>query len=266
MQFPFAFSLGSIEIPSHLVFDVLAYFAGLAALYRMRLKVVDQVSSLNRQIVLVSAVAGSLFGACFLGMFEDIPGLLTAPSWQYYFQNKSIVGGLIGGLVAVELVKVGIGERHRTGDLFVFPLLLGMIIGRFGCFLTGVVDRTVGIPSTLPWALDQGDGVLRHPTSLYEILFLIVLTVLLLLLQQQEAEVEEGGVFKLFMVGYLLFRLFIEFIKPVQSLVMGLSAIQLACLFTLGYYFIWHGRALARMLRIGGGMKADGAVSSTSRH
>ena len=88
--------------------------------------------------------------------------------------GKTIVGALIGGLITVEWAKRRLGIAHRTGDLFALPLCLGIAIGRVGCFLTGLEDHTVGVRTTLPWGIDFGDGP-RHPTQLYEILFVILL-------------------------------------------------------------------------------------------
>jgi len=41
--------------------------------------------------------------------------------------------------------------------------------------LTGLSDNTYGTPTNLPWAVNFGDGIPRHPTQLYEIAFLIAL-------------------------------------------------------------------------------------------
>ena len=32
----------------------------------------------------------------------------------------------------------------------------------------GLPDRTYGTPTSLPWAVDLGDGVGRHPVQVYE--------------------------------------------------------------------------------------------------
>jgi prolipoprotein diacylglyceryltransferase len=93
--------------------------------------------------------------------------------------GKTIVGALVFGLVSVELMKRYIGVHQSTGDLYAIPLALGIAIGRIGCFLTGLSDNTYGTPTTLPWAINFGDGVPRHPTQLYEIAFLIALIPLL---------------------------------------------------------------------------------------
>jgi prolipoprotein diacylglyceryltransferase len=93
--------------------------------------------------------------------------------------GKTIVGALIFGLIAVELMKRYIGVSQSTGDLYAISLALGIAIGRIGCFLTGLTDNTHGTPSTLPWAINFGDGIPRHPTQLYEIVFLVAIMPLL---------------------------------------------------------------------------------------
>jgi prolipoprotein diacylglyceryltransferase len=76
-------------------------------------------------------------------------------------------------------MKRYIGLHQSTGDLYAVPLALGIAIGRIGCFLTGLSDNTYGTPTTLPWAINFGDGIPRHPTQLYEIAFLLALIPLL---------------------------------------------------------------------------------------
>ena len=87
-----------------------------------------------------------------------------------------------------------------------------MAIGRVGCFLTGLSDRTYGIATTLPWGVDFGDGIVRHPTQLYEVGVLLVLIVWLR--WQSRHAPREGDLFKIFMVAYFSFRLLVDFITP----------------------------------------------------
>jgi len=81
-----------------------------------------------------------------------------------------VVGAIVGGTVAVEIVKRRMGITRRTGDLFAVPLAVGIAIGRIGCFLAGPLDDTSGIQTSLPWAIDS-----RHPVQLYEIVAMTVL-------------------------------------------------------------------------------------------
>ncbi len=162
------------------------------------------------------------------------PSSSRITGWSpFLLGGKTIVGGLVGGLIAVESIKRLRGIRVATGDLLALPLTLGIAIGRIGCFLSGVEDESYGMATRLPWGVDFGDGIARHPTQLYEVIFLTVLGVILLISSRLATTVGDG--FKLFMVGYLGFRLLVEFIKPGVR-VGGLSAIQWVCLAGVAYY------------------------------
>lgn len=185
----------------------------------------------------MGATLGALIGSRLLGALES-PALFFsgAAGWLYYYQSKTIVGGLLGGLIGVERIKKLIGEARSSGDLFTFPIMLGMIIGRIGCFSAGVSEPTYGLPSELPWAMDLGDGITRHPTALYEIGFLLLLW---WFLKRLEAGYDfmPGVRFKIFMAGYLGYRLAVEFIRPGEPVLLGLNVIQWACVGGLLYYW-----------------------------
>jgi phosphatidylglycerol:prolipoprotein diacylglycerol transferase len=217
--------------------------------------------------VLAAAIAGAALGSKILFWLEN-PELtrqnLSNPA--YLMGGKTIVGALVFGLISVELMKRYIGVRQSTGDLYAIPLAIGIAIGRIGCFLTGLSDHTYGTPTTLPWAIDFGDGIPRHPTQLYEIVFLLALIPLLykiVILSGAEVSRSEtsaeskdplhlhcptaparsfydpflpGDAFKFFMVAYLSFRLLCDFIKPYPRIFLGLGGIQWACLLGLLYY------------------------------
>jgi len=172
-----------------------------------------------------------------LGSLEDPVQFINSPTpVLYFYASKTIVGGLLGALITVEITKKIVHEKSSSGDLFTYPLILAMIVGRIGCFLAGVSEPTYGIASSAPWAMDLGDGVLRHPVALYEIFFLIAFWVSL-------AQIEKGvtlanGVrFKIFMICYLIFRLLIDWIKPAHFFAIGVTTIQLACVGGLFYYY-----------------------------
>ena len=195
----------------------------------------DQISSNDRLIIFIGAAAGAFLGSHLVGIFEN-PPMLAHFSLIYFMGNKTIVGGMLGGLIGVELVKKKIGVTVSSGDLMVYPLILAMVVGRTGCFLAGLEDGTYGIPSNLPWAINFGDGIRRHPTNLYEILFWIFLWIALYSYERYR-NFTDGSRFKIFMVSYLIFRLLIEFIKPDYFFSFGLSVIQLVCVAGLLYYY-----------------------------
>jgi phosphatidylglycerol:prolipoprotein diacylglycerol transferase len=145
------------------------------------------------------------------------------------FGGKTIVGGLLGGWAGIEFAKQRLGVTRSTGDAFVWPLALGTAIGRLGCFFTGLSDHTYGIATALPWGVDFGDGLRRHPTQLYESGFVLALA-LAIELGTRNRLMPAGARFRLYFAGYFTFRLLVEFIKPRETPLAGLSAIQLASL------------------------------------
>jgi prolipoprotein diacylglyceryltransferase len=187
--------------------------------------------------VVLGCALGAILGskaAVWLQQPEVFAAGLHSP--QMLWAGQSIVGALIGGLLGVELAKRIAGVRKSTGDAFVLPLIAGIAIGRIGCFLAGLHDDTYGLPSNLPWAIDFGDGIRRHPTQLYDIVFVLALGVLLHRWRHELARVP-GLRFKWFLAGYLAWRVAIDFLKPVPvAYPLGLSGLQwLALVFLAGY-------------------------------
>jgi phosphatidylglycerol---prolipoprotein diacylglyceryl transferase len=127
--------------------------------------------------------------------------------------------------------------------LFAVPLCVGIAIGRLGCFFAGLADDTYGKATTLPWGVDFGDGVRRHPTQLYEFLFLAVLACVLW--RWEKRPHGEGQVFRGFMAAYLGWRLVIDFLKP-QPLVAGMNWIQWACVVGLVVLAVGESRRAVR--------------------
>lgn len=240
MQFPVYLKIGQYRFHPHLVFELIAYVAAFRLYLFLRKKSGDTISDDARWWVLAAAVLGAAIGSKALFWLED-PGL-TIRRWNdaaYLLSGKTIVGGLLGGWLAVEWTKQRLGVSRRTGDLFVLPLLVGIGIGRVGCFLTGVSDHTAGVHTSLPWGIDFGDGP-RHPTQLYEIAFVSLFGAAIYGLGKRP--VKEGDFFRLFLGCYLGFRFLIDFLKPDVHVLFGLSSIQFACLVAITYLVAEHVR------------------------
>ena len=239
MHFPF-YIWG---IHPHFLFEAAGYVAAFVLFISLRGKRGDTIDVPLRWSVIAAAFVGGALGSKILYWAEDPAA--TATHWRdftYLMGGKTIVGGLIGGWIAVELMKKYVGISESTGDLFAVPLAVGIAIGRIGCFLTGLSDKTYGTATSLPWGVDFGDAVRRHPTQLYEAVFLIGLAVALYrLLPVGDAAcrvstreiagrpLHSGDVFKLFMVSYLGFRLGLDFWKPSDpAIVLGIGTLQWA--------------------------------------
>lgn len=197
--------------------------------------------------VVVGLLLGAALGnkAVFLVERPDVLAQLLDGQWL--LPGQSIVGGLLGGLVGVELAKRLTGQTRSTGDALVAPLVAGIAIGRIGCWLAGLHDDTYGTPTDLPWGIDLGDGVARHPAPLYEVAFVLALGALLGRARTRLAAVP-GLQFKAFLAAYLGWRLLVDGLKPVRvAYPLGLSGIQWVSLVALLAYFPFVVRAARRL-------------------
>ena len=236
--------------PAHFIFEALAYAVGFALYRRNRKRDGDILPQTERNSVIVATILGAAIGSKILGWLED-PAYFMQSAAAFWPGGKTIVGGLLGGTIAVEFEKRRLGIAARTGDLFAIPIAVGIAIGRIGCFLGGIEDHTWGSPTTLPWAVDFGDGIPRHPTQLYEIGFLLILAGVLRHLRT--LRLEGGDLYRVFLFSYLSWRFAIDFLKP-EPVFGGLSSIQWCCV--LGV--LWYSRDIARMVSNRAGVYANG--------
>jgi phosphatidylglycerol---prolipoprotein diacylglyceryl transferase len=222
----------------HLAFEWLAMSIGFQ-LYRRERKRDGGASVLHPGSYAIAL--GCLLGAALgnkLVFWVEFPHLLATQGYDFsaWMSGQSIVGGLLGGLLGVEIAKKLNGVTVSTGDSFLLPLIAGMAIGRVGCFLAGLHDGTYGNPTALPWAVDFGDGIGRHPTQLYDMVFVLMFGALALLARRRW-HTKPGLAFKIYLSGYLIWRILVDAIKPVPfDYGGGLSGIQVVCLLALLCY------------------------------
>jgi phosphatidylglycerol:prolipoprotein diacylglycerol transferase len=210
----------------HLLFDFLAASCALAmtaAVYHWRLREaggkIESAGSLYAVSLVLGAVAGG-FGAGTLNLW------LSGDAGM----GRSIVGALAGAIVAVELFKGVRGITGSTGVIFVPAFATSVMVGRWGCFLSGLEDQTHGTPTALPWGHDFGDGVLRHPVQLYESIFMGgFLTFALYLLWRRKPFFLKNG-FYLMVFIYAGQRFLWEFLKPYPPLLGPLNLFHFLCL------------------------------------
>jgi prolipoprotein diacylglyceryltransferase len=228
LTFPVYFHFFGHAVHPHMVMETIAYCVGFQTYLLLRRREIEtNTDAVTNLWVIAGAILGALIGAKILAVIESFPDYWAARTNPLiWFEGKTIVGGLLGGWVGVEIVKRIRGVRGSTGDAYVFPLILGIAIGRVGCFLTGLDDHTHGNPTALPWGVNFGDGIPRHPTQLYEIAALLLIGVVILFRSHRPHE--RGAMFRLFLLMYLLFRFAVEFIKPTYKPYAGMSMIQLA--------------------------------------
>ena len=217
--------------------EPLSFFIGFRYFIYLKKKQGDIIPPANRTWILLGVIFGALLGSRIIGGIENPVSMSNAKNlWVYFYQNKTVLGGFLGGLFGVELVKTIIGEKQASGDLFTYPIILALIIGRIGCLSMGVYEETYGLPTAMPWGMHLGDKEIRHPVCLYEIAFLLLLWLSLVQVEKKYT-LQNGARFKIFLMAYCLFRFLLDFIKPHYTLSIGLSVIQVTALLGLMYYY-----------------------------
>jgi prolipoprotein diacylglyceryltransferase len=112
--------------------------------------------------------------------------------------------------------------------VFVLPLSVAIAIGRIGCFLGGLDDHTYGTATTLPWAVDFGDGIGRHPVQLYESITMAVFAAWFFWLLNTHREIAVRCGFYIFAIVYGVERFLWEFLKPYPPVIGPLNIFHLS--------------------------------------
>jgi phosphatidylglycerol---prolipoprotein diacylglyceryl transferase len=236
LNFPVSIPVGNSSIYLHSILETAAFFIGFRYFLFLRKRHGDSYSSSSRIYIIIGAIFGALIGSRLIGCLERPHELIRTDNiFWYIYNNKTVLGGFLGGLFGVEVMKKIIHEKQASGDLFVYPIILALIIGRIGCFSMGVYEETYGVATSLPWGMNLGDGITRHPVTLYEIIFLSCLWIALEKMEKQFC-FQNGALFKLFMIAYLIFRFVLDFINPSYPILINLSTIQLTSLLGIFYY------------------------------
>jgi phosphatidylglycerol:prolipoprotein diacylglycerol transferase len=197
-------------------------------------------------LIYFAALGSAFFGAKLV--------YLAAEGWLHWHDpnrwiqlatGKTIVGGLLGGYLGVELSKRCLGYTSATGDWFALMTPITIIMGRIGCWFHGCC---LGIRCSESWyTLRDRNGVARWPSVQVEILFnaLALGTVLYL----RKRRVLPAQHFHLYLIGYGLFRFFHEFARETPRLFGPVTGYQMAALGLAGlgiYGFVKRQRGAPR--------------------
>ena len=173
----------------------------------------------QRLAISLGAFCGSMLGSKIPFALADPNGPFCTQAW--ISDGKTIMFGLVGGYIGVEIAKALVDVHTKTGDSFAVPVAVAIGIGRLGCFVGKCCH---GVPTTLPWGVDFGDGILRHPTQLYETAFDLSAAAVLLVLERKNLFPTQR--FKLYLLAYCCYRILTEFIRPEIRLAGGLTGYQ----------------------------------------
>ena len=99
---------------------------------------------------------------------------------------------------------------------------------RQGTFV-GLADSTYGIPTNVPWRVDLGDGIGRHPVQIYESLAMLVFAVAFVSGLRVRANWAMKNGFYWLAITYGTQRFIWEFLKPYPPLIGPFNHFHLLC-------------------------------------
>lgn len=238
---PIAFSIGDFSIRWY----SLMYLVGFAVVYWLlmyRIGRDDYLSKIFNEIpnsklensklkiqnlildFLLYAFLGLLIGARLgyvlfynLNYYIQHPLAIISP-----FENGNFVGifgmsyfgGLIGiiisSLIFCKIKKINFFE---WADFVVPAIPAGYFFGRIGNFLNG---ELYGKSTDRFWGMYFGDGILRHPTQLYEAFLEGLLLFVILWLFRNKSRFP-GHLLAMYLFGYGVIRFFIEFLREQEG-------------------------------------------------
>jgi phosphatidylglycerol---prolipoprotein diacylglyceryl transferase len=249
-MFPVLYQNGPFVIYTHDFFTALGLLAGLLLYYRELQR--RNMLSLPIFWISIAAIVGGGIGARlsvawqhpeYYASFGSVP-----LSYFFAHSGKSIIGGILGGYLAIYLAKRAFRYTRSTGDCYAAAIPLAMAIGRVGCFLS---ELPLGTPTSLPWGVTVSQEAARHfevcpycsgkmhPSMIYEIIFHAVAFVLIL--RYRRLIVVQGDALKLYLLAAAVFRFMVEFVRGSPEVVGGLTSAQLALIpltLPLVFYFV----------------------------
>jgi phosphatidylglycerol:prolipoprotein diacylglycerol transferase len=203
-------------------FVALAIVVGLFA---SRRGPVDPVPADVRRRVRIGALVGAVLGAHLFELPADLLGWTAVPDhggtpWL----GRTVLGGILGGWLGVELMKWRAGFRGATGDRFAAPLAMSLAIGRLGCVVAGCCPGAP-IDASSPWArLSPFHDPPRFPATLIEAYFHAFAAVVLLALSHRS--VAPGRLFPGYVAALAAVRFGLEEVRANPPVALGLTYYQ----------------------------------------
>lgn len=177
----------------------------------------SRVSRRDQRLVwiYIGALIGAFAGAkvCYL-LAEGWLDTGRPDFWIRLATGKTIVGGLLGGYIGVELTKSVVKYRQPTGDWFALIAPAGILLGRVGCLLHGCC---LGAVCERSWfTVRDSSGIDRWPAVPVEMAFNLAAILAFVFLRKRRFLT--GQHFHLYMMGYGLFRFGHEFLRADRSI------------------------------------------------
>jgi len=156
--------------------------------------------------------------------------------------GMSYHGGAIGCLLAVILyTKLKKVSFREIGDMFAASVPLGYTFGRLGNFINAELYGRV-TTSPIGMIFPDTDGLPRHPSQLYEMVFegIILWTIIWLVRNRKPFK---GFLMGLYFFGYGFFRFFIEYFREPDAHmgfpILNFTTGQILCFLMMVFGVVW---------------------------
>lgn len=244
---PVAFSIGFLSVHWYGIFFLVGIMAMWLWLVRGRERGGERVSSVLVDefffTVLLGALAGARIGYALWyapGYFWAHPIALISPfdpiTGAYLgFSGLSFHGALIGSWIACLIwVKKRRQNMWIWADRLALVLPLGIFFGRIGNFVNG---ELWGRPTEVAWGMyfPLADGVLRHPSPLYEAFGEGIFLGVFLIFLRRFIITRPGQMTAWFLGLYGVIRFIVEYFREPDA--------------QLGWF--WFGLSLGQLLSLG---------------
>ncbi len=214
---------------------------GILVLVLWALWQVKRDANISYETVLNAAIVGIPSGIIFAKLLHVVDW------WDYYLQNPGQIigaaglaayGGILGAALGVWVYsKFSKFNFGYFADVVTPGIILAQAIGRIGCTLNGCC---YGIACSLPWGITYTNtnrnslaplGVTVHPTTVYEIIYLLIIFGVLLKLKGRFKP--DGSLFLIYLGLYSLWRISSDFLREGTPFLFGLHQAQVISIIVL---------------------------------
>ena len=193
-----------------------------------------------------SALPGLIAGGVVGSMVNDLANShadgLVSFGTVALMGPKTVIGGVLGGFLAICLFKRLASITYDTSDAFARGACLLMAIGRLGCVFQHCCfgcavpnNQATAVP---PWfSVNQGDGIARYPVQIIELVAEIAVCMVIFWLHHRNL-LAHRRLFIVFAV-YGIIRFGLEFLRePMGTTWVGLNIYHVMAL-SMAFIGLW---------------------------
>lgn len=219
---PVAFNIFGIDIMWYAVIITTAMVLGTLLTIRSGEKqgfVGDHILDIALVAIPLALIGARLYYVLFnLELYQG--------DWMSIFNTRlggmaihgGLIGGFLGGYIVAKYRKMNLLKMMDVAAPF---LILAQAIGRWGNYVN---MEAYGGPTNLPWGI-LIDGVMVHPTFLYESIWNLAVFGLLIYIARRKKF--DGQIAGLYMIMYSVGRFFIEALRTDSLMIGGLRTAQI---------------------------------------